>query len=366
MAHYITKHHLVAEDIIKPLQKLEFLAYALRIAINNKSECEIAALINHCQAALQTLNEEQKDSAIVEDILQLLAIGNNDVQDMEIGFSESSTSDGSLERDEITVGTTVQYDFSSIPESLLVLEPITNSDAEQAENTVLAGRIGARTITPSATLLLNSLFPAGNITINYTSSEADKYARAFLAAVKEITQKANNHRFFANLLSLSADFFSPHKVTGLKSRICLMIAKTLYQQALAIEPTTKAATQGIETLQKSHSRLFANNKKFSHSSIPAGIFSQQVFDPRRPYRINVLQERFHRNMKELVIELETYLSPETFKTTLDSLMQHLCQNIALKNIAGINSDEVAHLLFSTYADMTTEVASNLEAPSCSQ
>lgn len=369
MANYITAHNLVAEKIAASLRKLEFLGYILRIAITNNNDTE--ALRNDCQVILQTLNNEDKDSAIVEDVLGLLRTDNDDVQAMEIGCSGHVMSEDGQRVDDRAKEIITLDDLSSIPESLLVLEAIGQVNSEEyIECAARADSTVSTSLPPTspATLLLRSLFSAGNVaTTSASTHETNRYTKAFLTAFNEVTHRANNHRFLANLLSLTADFFRNYKVVGLKSGNCLIIANNLYQQALAIEPTTKAAVQRDEEIQRRHPRLFHDHKKFSQASMPTGLFSPVLCDPRRKHRIEEHKKRFNRTIKDMVMELEAYLSasPENFKATLDSLMQHLCQVITFKKIADTKSEPIAHVLFSTYVDMTA-TASNLEAPNCSQ
>ncbi|KTD20999.1 Uncharacterised protein [Legionella lansingensis] len=307
MSAYMAEHRLLEQVIEDPMQKLELLSYAIRIAIVTKQD-NLAVLTTTCHEIYQSLPRENDDNPILQDLSTLIELEprNPSLEDQH-GIEKLEEEEGILSPTEMSLETPHPDDENL---GQIELHPSTTSPIPTApmpnEQVARASQQGMFAITKG--------IPSAPDTL-------ENHSHAFITALDRITKRSGDTKYLANLLSLVADFFKDYQSSGIPKKNCILIAFDAYQQVLRIYPEHRRAMQQLGHLPQLHPQLV----------IPYQQFGSTPLNHRDP-RMKVMEPKsfFIEALEEITTQVETLLihSPQDATTTLDRLIHYLGAKLA--------------------------------------
>ncbi|CAM3045826.1 Uncharacterised protein [Legionella steigerwaltii] len=355
MSTYIKHHKLLEEPMEFPLQRLELLSYVVRLAVVNGQN--IDGLTLECQTLYATLDDEEKENPILDDLRDLIKLmpqeeKKNGTEEEEEELNESGNKDMSIDEGKLEIDLTVdEFEdpapnpdgvdmlIDSTPAHYVPLSMPTAKQLMSSGNQSVAAQ-SSTISSPHRFFVLPSQQPVDEL----------PHSRALQTALKKITTDSTNPKFLANLLCLISDFFSRYQARRVQKQNAIVLAFDLYQQVIKMDPKHHRANMKLKDLPLQHRQLLGSYEHYSQkprSPIPTTI------------QISEVRNCFNQAIEELTIQLESLLMSDNKKIqeTLNNLIHFIGEQLANGAITNVPSPEIRALLMQTYQEELKNSAS---------
>ncbi|WED42664.1 hypothetical protein [Legionella cardiaca] len=386
IANYINNHRLLEQPIAEPLQKLELLSYAIRVAVVKNATADIQNFKSACPALYLNLSVEDKENDIIADLQTLIELEldffshnlpshtdetndppatNNSMEIVYTQLSEIVSASTAMEDNipcfeqipDVVAPMLLATHASEIPSSFPFLSAIDNCVSQESP---MATEVFSKQATEQHVDGLQHRFFAPVSPIVVPSKTGSEHCQALKLGLNNITCPPVNPKYLANLLCLVADFFGKYRAKAIPKQDAILIAYDLYQNALKIYPGHRTAQERYQELVTAHLTILKPYHRFG---------SKPQVNNRDPRLEKLSQSLFSEGIEEMTTQLETLLLTDDKKliASIKALVSYLGKNLEEGTITGSQRSDLKKALFSAFKSALSEPVnnSNLDNPTYS-